>query len=88
MPTEPQPRESASENSWSSLLQTVPEDANFLPADETLLPLALLLLAPLWTEVLVAGRRGLSGKENAGDAATVRVFLEEDLVPTIYVGHC
>ena len=66
----------------------VPEDANFLPADETVLPLALLLLAPLRTEALVAGRGGLSGEENAGDAAAVGVFLEEDLVPTIYVGCC
>lgn len=84
-PTEPPPTESASENSWSSLLYIVREDDNFLLATDEFLLFALLLVLLLRAEL--AGRGGLSGEENAGDAAAVGVIFDLLLVATIYAGY-
>jgi len=64
-----------SENSWSLLLHIVLEDGILLADEFWLVALLLaLLLALLRAEE--AGRGGLSGEENAGDAAVVGVFFD------------
>jgi len=68
--------------SCSSLLQTVRAEENFAVdraaddfAVDLLLLLVLALVAVLLREV-DAGRGGLSGKENTGDAAAVGVLFD------------